>query len=119
MLNENDIWMDMTSVELWSIPADEGSDPERHDNARIRKSAIEVVAEISESHPLHAGEIGYHVNKTPRRILCLTANFAIRADLHVTNQADIEQTLDVFRGRFLPLTTASCVPTGTLRFRSS
>ena len=115
MLNDADIWLHMTAMELWPISAPEDSPPERHDNGQVRKTSIEVVAEISESHPIHAGELGFHVVKTPRRILVQTANFAIRADIHVTNQADTEQTLDVFRGRFLPLTTAIATPTNEAR----
>jgi hypothetical protein len=111
MMNEQDTWLDMTAIELWPLAASEQSDPERHDTGRLRKSSIEVVTEVSEAPPLHGAEdFGFHVNKSPRRILCLTANFAIRADLHVTNQADVDHTLDVFRGRFLPLTTATATP---------
>ena len=70
-----------------------------------------MAAEETEPPLLHAAEeFGFHVVKTARRILVLTANFAIRADLHVTNQAGIQNTLDVFRGTFLPLTTASATP---------
>jgi hypothetical protein len=111
MMNEAAIWLDMTSMELWPLAASEQSLPEKHDVGRLRKSSIEVVTEISDAPPLHgAEEFGFHVNKTPRRVLVLTANFAIRADLHVTNQADVQNTLDVFRGNFLPLTTATATP---------
>ncbi|HEV1998588.1 MAG TPA: hypothetical protein VGR61_10720 [Candidatus Dormibacteraeota bacterium] len=111
MMNEADTWLDMTALELWPLSAAETSEPERHDVGRLRKSSIEVAAEATDTPPLHsAEEFGFHVVKTPRRVLVLTANFAIRADLHVTNQADIQNTLDVFRGTFLPLTTASATP---------
>jgi hypothetical protein len=111
MMNEDSTWLDMTTLELWPLSATEMSDPERHDGGRLRKSSIELATEASESPPVHTSEeFGFHVVKTPRRVLVLTANFAIRADLHVTNQADIQNTLDVFRGSFLPLTTASATP---------
>lgn len=112
MMNETDIWLPMTSLELWPIPADETDEPERRDVGHVRKSSIEVVSEAGKGDTGHApNELGFHVVKTPRRVLVLTANFAIRADLHVTNQTDISQTLDVFRGTFLPLTTATATPT--------
>lgn len=111
MMNQTDTWLDMTALELWPLSAEEASEPERHDVGRLRKSSIEVAAEATDSPPLDtAEEFGFHVNKTPRRVLVLTANFAIRADLHVTSQADLQTTLDVFRGTFLPLTTASATP---------
>ena len=111
MMNEPATWLEMTALELWPLTATEASEPERHDVGRLRKASIEVATEESEGRPLHAAdEFGFHVVKTPRRVLVLTANFAIRADLHVTNQADIQNTLDVFRGSFLPLTTASATP---------
>ena len=111
MMNEAATWLEMTALELWPLTATETSEPERHDVGRLRKASIEVATEDSDGPPLHAAdEFGFHVVKTPRRVLVLTANFAIRADLHVTNQADIQNTLDVFRGSFLPLTTASATP---------
>jgi hypothetical protein len=116
MMNEPDVWMDMTAIELWPVAAAEDAAPERHDVGRLRKTSIELVTEAREAPRPHAPEeFGFHVAKTPRRVLVLTANFAIRGDLHVTNQADVQHTLDVFRGRFLPLTTASVAPIAPLR----
>jgi len=111
MMNEADTWMDMTTVELWPMSASEDDQPERHEVGRLRKASIELATESGDSPPLHdPQEFGFHVPKTPRRVLVLTANYAIRGDLHVTNQTDVQTTLDVFRGRFLPLTTVSATP---------
>ena len=111
MMNEPDTWMEMTAVELWPMSAGEADDPDRHEVGRLRKTSIELATEAQDTAPVHdPTEFGFHVAKTPRRILVLTANYAIRGDLHVTNQADVQTTLDVFRGRFLPLTTVSATP---------
>ncbi|MDQ6747911.1 MAG: hypothetical protein M3010_07400 [Candidatus Dormibacteraeota bacterium] len=107
MMNESQTWLDMTSIELWPLAASGLAEPERHESGRLRKSSIEMATEISESPPLHSEEFGFHVVKTPRRVFCLTANFAIQADVHVADQADLQKTLDVFKGQFLPLTTAT------------
>lgn len=116
MMNEATTWLEMSALELWPLTATEMSEPERHDLGRLRKSSIELATEEGEGPRLHAAdELGFHVVKMPRRVLVLTANFAIRADLHVANQNDIPTTLDVFRGSFLPLTTASTTPISSAR----
>jgi len=118
MMNDAATWMDMTTMELWPMSAGEDDEPERHEAGRLRKSSIELATEAGDSPPLHdPTESGFHVAKTPRRVLVLTANYAIRGDLHVSNQADVQTTLDVFRGRFLPLTTVSATPIASARIQ--
>jgi hypothetical protein len=113
MMNEPAVWMDMSTVELWPSSAGEQDEPERHELGRVRKSSIELASEAGDQPPrVDPQEFGFLVAKTPRRLLVLTANYAIRADLHVSTQTDVQTTLDVFKGRFLPLTTASVTAIG-------
>jgi len=113
LINEPDLYLSLTEVSSHPYTASTAPALESHRQGIINKTSIVLVAELKlpATTPTTGVESEMRVAKMPHRILAFTDDFAINADIHLTEGADMATFLTMSQSKFLPVTRATVHPT--------
>ena len=113
LINEPDLYLSLTEVSSHPYTASTAPALESHRQGIINKTSIVLVAELKlpATTPTTGVESEMRVAKMPHRILAFTDDFAINADLHLTEGANLATFLTMSHTQFVPLTNATVQPT--------
>jgi hypothetical protein len=115
LVNQADPYLGV--IEVYTHPYSLSTVPalESHQQGIISKTSIVMVAELELATTTLATpvETGMRIPKMPHRILAFTDDFAINADIHLTEGADMATFLTMSHSQFVPVTNATVHPTQT------
>jgi hypothetical protein len=113
LVNQVDPYLGMTEVYTYPYNTGAVAALERHQQGIINKSSIVMLAELepTTTTPETALASQMRIQKTPNRIVAFTDDFAISADIHITEGATMATFLTMSQSRFVPFTNATVHPT--------
>jgi hypothetical protein len=112
LVNEEDPYLAMTEIQTYPYMGDTMIGLDQQSQGLVNKDMILLVAETDAAALETPGVIvDFSVAKTPHRILIYTNHFAINADIHLAEGAELEQFLATSQGKFVAVTNATVMPT--------
>lgn len=116
LINETDEFLTLHDV-LVRKYGDPEDAAEAHTGGLIDRSSIELMSEIvMQEGPTETTAVpGLHIPKVPYRVRLYTTNYEVDADFHVAREVDIDTSILMFKGRFIPLTRALIASTSQAR----
>ena len=110
-VNESDPYLVMTEIQSYPYMHEAPLGLDQHARGLVNKDMIVMLAEVDSGSPGEPIAPEMSVSKVPHRILVYSEHFAISADIHLAEGAELEQFLAVSQGRFVAVTNASVTPT--------
>src|SRR5258708_37535511 len=110
-VNESDPYLVMTGIQSYPYMNEAPMGLDQHARGLVNKDMIVMVAEVESAGVEGSVAPEMSVSKVPHRILVYSEHFAISADIHLAEGADLEQFLAVSQGRFVAVTNATVTPT--------
>lgn len=113
LINETATYLGMTEVNTYPYAASTVATLESHQQGIISKTAIVMLAELEQAVTTPAGPVAseMRIPKAPHRILAFTDDFAISADIHLAEGANMATFLTMSHSQFVPVTRATVHPT--------
>jgi len=113
LINQVDPYLEMTKVYTHPYAASAVPALESHQQGIVNKASIVMVAEVEPSATTRATPAAseMRIPKVPNRILAFTDDFAINADIHLTEGANMATFLTMSQSQFVPVTSAIVQPT--------
>jgi hypothetical protein len=114
LVNQVEPYLEMTEVRGYPYTATAVAALESHKQGLIHKASIVLVAELEPAGTTAAAMPDVsemRIPKVPHRIVAITDSFAIDADIHLTEGADMATFLTMSQSKFLPVTRATVHPT--------
>lgn len=112
LVNQLDPYLGM--IEVYTHPYSVSTVPalESHRQGIISKTSIVMVAELDPTATRATPDASeMRIPKMPYRILAFTDDFAINADIHLTEGASMATFLTMSQSQFVPVTNATVHPT--------
>jgi len=110
-VNESDAYLVMTEIQSYPYMHEAPLGLDQHARGLVNKDMIVMLAEVGAA----AAEVPMapemSVSKVPHRVLVYTEHFAIHADIHLAEGAELEQFVAASQGRFVAATNATVTPT--------
>ena len=110
-VNESDPYLVMTEIQSYPYMDSAPMGLDQHARGLVNKDMIVMLAEAESGAPEGPVAPEMSVAKVPHRILVYSDHFAINADIHLAEGAELEQFVAVSQGRFVAVTNASVTPT--------
>ena len=116
LANQPDPYLWMSDVSTYPYSARTVAPLDRHQKGIVSKSSIVMLAELEppSTEPGSAALSEMRIPKVPHRILAHTDEFALSADIHLTEGADMATFLTMSQGQFVPVTSAILRPADPL-----
>jgi hypothetical protein len=111
LVNEDDPFLAMSEIQTYPYIGEPVVGLEQQSRGLVNKDMIILVAETGAVTQDVPAPVEMSVVKVAHRILVYTNYFAINADIHLAEGAELEQFLAVGAGKFVAVTNATVVPT--------
>jgi|GEM_PF-2033369 hypothetical protein len=111
LVNEPDPYLVMSEIQTYPYVANSMIGQDQHSHGLVNKDMIVMLADRDAAAPEAPAAVEMSVAKVPHRILVYTNRFAINADIHLAQGAELEQFLAASPGQFVPVTNATAMPT--------
>lgn len=109
LANDSEAFFLMSDVESYPYPGDSLVGLGRRRHGIVNKDSVLMLTELETDVPSVSSQY-LRVAKTRTRILAYIDGFALEADIHMPEGAEVEQFLVLTRGRFVPVTDATATP---------